>query len=269
MRFDFSHPEAITPAQIEEIEYLANTLVQENFEVVTEVLPIEEAKKSGAVALFGEKYGATVRVVHMGPQSIEFCGGTHTTRTGNIGLVSIFNEKAVSSGVRRIEAYAGSSALAHQRINQRALRAINTSLSTSSANVVERVARLSEKLKDTEKELQSLRKAQQRVSAGEGNGLQETVLENGTKLISKKLIKATPAEMRELADHIRGKEASACIALASDMGEKAVLLTAISTSLVDDTTFHAGSVMKQLTSVIGGKGGWKARSCASGWGRPE
>ncbi|MCB0324424.1 MAG: alanine--tRNA ligase, partial [Bdellovibrionales bacterium] len=265
LRFDFSHYDQLTAAQMEEIEQIVNQLVQENHTVATEVLPLEDAKRSGAVALFGEKYGDSVRVVQIGPRSRELCGGTHASRSGDIGVVQIVAEGAVSAGVRRIEARAGMSALQEIRRERRALDDLLARLGANTENAAERLQKLLERSRQLERDVE---KSQQQANLAKGGDLagQAKVRADGVKVIAAKIEEATPKQLREMADDLRGRMGSGCIALGTVSDGKAVLLTAITSDLTEK--YHAGELMKQVASVVGSRGGGKADLAQAGGGDP-
>jgi alanyl-tRNA synthetase len=266
LRFDFSHYEQVQAQQLNEIQSRVNELVRENHQIVTEVLPIEEAKQSGAVALFGEKYGDTVRVVQMGPGSREFCGGTHANRVGDIGLVSIVSESAVAAGVRRIECVAGSRASARAAEQASLLKNLSSLFNTNEGDLLDRVTRANERSKELEREIARL---SQTLNQSKGSDLTKDAitLENGTKVVTGALKEVDPKQLREMADDLRSRLGSGCIALGSVHKGKLLLLTAVT----DDLTkkYHAGNLMRELSTVVGGKGGGRPDLAQAGGGDPE
>ncbi len=266
LRFDFSHYEAIKPEQLEEIQNIVNSEIQANHPITTIVLPIEDAKKIGAVALFGEKYGDTVRVVQMGPRSKEFCGGTHAARSGDIGLLSLLSEGSVAAGIRRIEAVAGQSAVTEIVSQKKTLSTIAELLKSSEKEIVERV----QKLLDEQKHLESeLKKISQKIQSSKSSDLLDKTitLSNGVKVIVGRIEDIEPKQLREVADNLRARLGSGCIALASVSDGKAVILTAITNDL--QNRFHAGNLMNEITKITGGKGGGKADLAQAGGGDPS
>ena len=265
LRFDFNHFEAISDAQLKEIEAIANQIARENHEVITEVLPIEEAQQSGAVALFGEKYGETVRVVEIGPRSKEFCGGTHAERSGDIGLISVISEGGISAGVRRIEAVAGVTAFQQHEQQKSNLRDVAKLLKTGEKDVVERLSRVLDQHKELE---QKVAKLEQSVSAAKGGSLTEAAetTADGRKVVATIIDGSNPKQLREMADDLRGRLGSACIALGSVQGDKAILLAAVSSDLTEK--YHAGNIVKELATIIGCRGGGKPDLAQAGGGDP-
>lgn len=265
LRFDFSHFEQVKPAQLQEIEARVNQLIQENYEVGTQVLQKEEAMRTGAVALFGEKYGDFVRVVQMGPGSREFCGGTHTRRTGDIGTLLVLSESSVSAGMRRIEAVAGVGAGQMLRRERQAMSEISALLHSGEAQLSERIVKLLQRTKELERELE---RYQQKANAGKGTSLsdQARTLADGTKVVTGVLDQATPKQLREVADELKSKVVSGCIALATVNEGKAVLLTAVTSDLVN--RFHAGNLLQEMAKVVGCRSGGRADLAQAGGGDP-
>ena len=266
LRFDFNHFEPITVTQLDEIQSIVNTQIQANHPVVTELMGVEEAKRSGATALFGEKYGQQVRVVQIGPRSRELCGGTHALRSGDLGFLTVLNEGGISAGVRRVEATAGIGA--QQRIAQQTelLRELSATLKSGERELADRVVKLLDRSKELERELSRL---SQVVNAGKSSDLTETAaqLADGTKVISAKLHEVSAKQLREMADDLRGRLGKGCIALASVSEGKAILLTAVTDNLIE--RFHAGKLMQEMAQVMGSRGGGKADLAQAGGGDPE
>lgn len=266
LRFDFDHFESITADQIEEIEDIINSQILENHPIETAVMGVEDAKKAGAKALFGEKYGEEVRVVSIGPRSKELCGGTHAKRSGDIGVVRVFAEGAISSGVRRIEAVAGRGALEKLKQQRRILDTVASSLSVNESGILERVSKLLEQNRELERKLGKL---SQQANQAKGGDLAEQVrtLGDGTKVIVGKIDEASPKQLREMADDLRARLGSGCIALGSVANGKVALLTAVTEDLTP--RFHAGNMLKQMAEAIGGKGGGRADLAQAGGGDPS
>ncbi|MFN8390407.1 MAG: alanine--tRNA ligase [Bdellovibrionota bacterium] len=265
LRFDFSHFEPITPEQLREIETIANQQIQANHAVTTQLMPVEEAKRSGAMALFGEKYGSTVRVVQIGPRSRELCGGTHASRSGDLGLLTILSEGSISAGVRRVEATAGAGALQTIAAQKQLLAELGELLKTSERDLTERVSKMLEHQRTLEKEASRL---DQIMKAEKSADLTKHAftLPNGTRVVASVIDDATPKQLREVADNLRERLGSGCIALATVNDGKAVLLTAVTKDLVD--RYHAGTLMQELAKVVGSRGGGKADLAQAGGGDP-
>ncbi len=263
LRFDFTHIEAASPAQLAEIEARVNQLVRENHEVVTEVLPLKEAQSKGAMALFGEKYGELVRVVRIGPSSCEFCAGTHVQRSGDIGYFGILGESAVAAGVRRIEAAAGSGALSFLHQQKSAFAQILGVLNASADNALERVERLLERNRELERALEKFSQKANINRAGELLG-QALILGDGTKVVTGILHEVSPKQLREVADDLRARIGSGCIALASVADGKPALLAAVTPDL--SGRYHAGRLLKEIVEITGSRGGGNAELAQAGGG---
>ncbi len=263
IRFDITHYEAISQAQLEEIEQVANELIRSNEAVITDILPVEEAKKSGAIALFGEKYGDLVRVVQIGPRSRELCGGTHAQRSGDIGLLSTFSEGAISAGVRRIEAYAGESALEQVLSEKRLIKEASQLLKVGVQDFDERLKRVLERNKDLERELSRLQQSANTSQSGDLFKAAKTS-KDGTKVIASVVSDASPAQLREVADSLKARLQSACIALAGVSEGRVVMLTAVTEDLTG--RFHAGKMIEEMAKIVGSKGGGRPDLAQAGGG---
>ncbi len=266
LRFDFDHFEAITRPQLEEIEDIVNQQILENHPIDTSVMSIDDAKQGGAKALFGEKYGEEVRVVSIGPRSKELCGGTHAKRSGDIGVVRIVSEGAISSGVRRVEAVAGRGALERLKEQRRVVDALASALGANESSLLERTTKLLEQNRELEKQLQ---RASQQANQARGGDLAEQAktLDDGTKVVIGKIDEASPKQLREMADDLRERLGSGCIALGSVANGKVALLTAVTEDLTE--RFHAGNLLREMAAEIGGKGGGRADLAQAGGGDPE
>ena len=264
LRFDFNHFEAMTPAEIKAAEEFVNRAIIENIKVNTEVLAHKEALKKGALAFFGDKYSEKVRMVKVDSVSTELCGGTHVTRTGDIGLFKITAESSVASGVRRIEAVTAERAMELVSVNDDALKNSARLLRSTTAEVPAKIKRLMEKQKALEKELAAIKGRQKSASAGSLTDSARTI---GTVSVVSALVEAEdPKELRIIADGIRGKLGSGIIVLGSKSGAKAFLLAAVTTDLTDN--FSAGEIIKRLAPIIGGRGGGKKDLAQAGGTEP-
>jgi len=264
LRFDFSHDKPINEGELREIESIVNSAARENYTVRTHVgVPIEEAKKMGAIALFGEKYADTVRVVEIGPNSLEFCGGTHVERSGDIGFVVLGSEGSVSAGTRRIEAFSGESAQRHLEQYQHVMRTLSGLLGASPEEMVARVERVLKSQRESEKELERLGA---KLQSSKGGDLvdQAEPLKSGAKLVAAKVDNASPKQLRDLADDLKQRLGSACIALAAEKDGKAILLTAVTDDLTESV--HAGKLIGAMGEVVGAKGGGRADLAQAGGG---
>ena len=251
LRFDFSHLEPVTPEQIQTIEDLVNEEIRANNPVETNVMDLEAALKSGAQALFGEKYGTRVRVVGMGAFSTELCGGTHVRRTGDIGLFKIVSEGGVAAGVRRIEAVTGSGALDYMRNTESRLDQIAGLVRGSRDDAARKVEQLQSRIKGLEKELEQLRG---KLARGESVDLASQAKEvKGIKVVAARLDGTDAKGLREAVDRLKDKLAPAAIVLAAVDDNKVTLIAGVTKDLTD--RLHAGDLVNQVATRVGGKGG--------------
>ena len=259
-RFDVSQPTPITPEDIAAVENEVNEYIRANTPVTTRVMPLEEAMETGAMALFGEKYEGEVRVVSMGgledgankEYSVELCGGTHVTRTGNIGAFKIVNEGAVSAGVRRIEAVTGQGAIAYLSRRSDALEAIAETLKASVDETPARVATLMDEKKRLEREVADLRR--KLAAGGTGNAAADDVKEiSGVKFVARVLDGMPAGDLKPLADTLKAKIGSGVVALVAINEGKASLVVAVTEDLTK--RFSAVDLVKVGAEALGGKGG--------------
>ncbi|MEM7873298.1 alanine--tRNA ligase [Morganella morganii] len=260
LRFDFSHFEAMTPAQIREVEALVNAEIRKNEPVVTELMDLEDAKAKGAMALFGEKYDERVRVLSMGDFSTELCGGTHAARTGDIGLFRIISESATAAGIRRIEAVTGIGAL--ESVNQQsdALSAVAQLVKSDEAGVSEKVKAALDKIRTLEKELQQLKEQQ---AAQESSSMtKDAVSVNGVKLLVKQLANAEPKMLRTMVDDLKNQLSSGIIVLSTISDDKVSLIAGVTKDLTGKV--KAGELVAFIAEQIGGKGGGRPDMAQAG-----
>ncbi|MEQ5119553.1 alanine--tRNA ligase [Morganella morganii] len=260
LRFDFSHFEAMTPAQIREVEALVNAEIRKNEPVVTELMDLEEAKAKGAMALFGEKYDERVRVLSMGDFSTELCGGTHAARTGDIGLFRIISESATAAGIRRIEAVTGAGAL--ESVNQQsdALSSVAQLVKSDEAGVSEKVKAALDKIRILEKELQQLKEQQ---AAQESSSMtKDAVSVNGVKLLVKQLTNAEPKMLRTMVDDLKNQLSSGIIVLSTISDDKVSLIAGVTKDLTGKV--KAGELVAFIAEQIGGKGGGRPDMAQAG-----
>ncbi|QKX17710.1 alanine--tRNA ligase [Microbulbifer sp. YPW1] len=257
LRFDFSHPEAVTAKQLRAIEALVNNQIRANTAVETEETDIETAKAKGAMALFGEKYGDTVRVLSMGERSdagtfsVELCGGTHVARTGDIGLLRIVGESGIASGQRRIEAVTGAHALAMFDQAQQRLDHASALLKARPENLGDKVEQLLASNRKLEKELAQLKT---RLASGAGGDLTSQAVEvDGVKVLAASIDGADPKSLRDLADQMKNKLGSGIVLLAAPGEEKVALIAAVTKDLTG--RLAAGDLMRFAAGELGGKGG--------------
>ncbi|MBE7454782.1 MAG: alanine--tRNA ligase [Kofleriaceae bacterium] len=254
LRFDFAHFAPMTEAERRQVEDLVNTEIRRNDDSVVEVLPLEEARHRGAMAMFGEKYGERVRVVRIGRASLELCGGTHVRRAGDIGLFKIVGELGVAQGVRRIEAVTGAGALDHLRRMEDELGRAGERLKAPMFEVAEKVERTLAAQRALEKELDKLK---QRLASGAGGRdlLAEVVEVAGIKVLAAATEVDDARVLRETGDQLRDKLGSGVVVLAGVAGDKVTLVSMVTRDLVDRV--HAGKLLGVAASLLGGKGGGK------------
>jgi alanyl-tRNA synthetase len=251
LRFDFTHFAAIKEEDLEQIEALVNQKIRENVKVETKIMRLEEALQTGAMALFGEKYGDRVRVVEVSDFSIELCGGTHTRRTGDIGLFKVLNETGVAAGVRRIEALTGEGAYRFVKEEERELRKTAFTLKSTPEEVASRVERLLQRQRELEREIQSF---QDKASHQEISDLLHFIREvKGIKLLSAKVDGKDPKRLREFVDQLKEKIGSGIILLGSQSQDKVSLIMGVTADLTP--RFNASNLIKKIALHIGGTGG--------------
>ena len=265
LRFDFTHFEAISPEELRQVEELVNDAILEGYPVVTEILPIEEAKKKGAVAMFGEKYGETVRVVEMSDFSVEFCGGTHVDNTAKAGPFRIKSESSVASGVRRIEATCGKLSLKAMESSQGVLSRAAQFLKTAPSGLLERMEQQANEMKQLR---QALEKFKAEASLGEARQFLASA-----KTVKDLHVLATTrngvdtAELRTMGDFLRDKDPKAVAVIASINGEKITFLAVCGKEAVA-RGIKAGDLVRHVSAICGGKGGGKPDSAMGGGSDP-
>jgi alanyl-tRNA synthetase len=266
LRFDFAHFEALTPEQIEAVELLVNEQIRANTPVETELTSLEAARAKGAMALFGEKYGAEVRVLTMGKGfSVELCGGTHARRTGDIGLLKIVAETGIASGVRRIEAVTGARALDWIRQQEQTLNEIAALLKGSRETVLEKVRGLNERVRQLEKEQERLSARLARAQSGE---LLDQVQEvKGVKVLAAKLDGIEPKALRDLLDQLKQKLGSGVVVLLTEQEGRVSLIAGVTKDLT--ARIKAGELVRELASRLGGKGGGRPDMAQGGGSDPS
>ncbi len=263
-RFDFAHNAPLTDSQIKDIETIVNQEIFHNSLNSSKIMDIESAKKTGAMMLFGEKYGDTVRVLEIGT-SRELCGGTHVTRTGDIGLFKVIAESGVASGVRRIEAIAGTQVLEHLQHLETTLESAASTLKAPMGEINVKIAQILEQTKSLEKELDSLKA---KLASSQGNDLLSTAVSVGdVKVLSATLPGADAKILRETLDQLRNKLKSCVVVLGSAQGEKVQLAAGVSSDLTSKV--KAGELVNFVALQVGGKGGGKADMAMAGGTQPE
>ena len=252
LRFDFSHNEAVTPKQIRQIEHIVNREILRNSNVDTEVMSMDDARDKGAMALFGEKYGDEVRVLSMGGDfSVELCGGTHVSRTGDIGLLRISGESSVAAGVRRIEAVTGDKAVELCDQLQDTIADVSSLVRASGGNVADKVQQLVDDNRRLQKEIEALKSKLANASGSDlMSGLKQI---NGINVLSTVVEGADAKSLRGVADQVRSKLDKGVFFLAAVEGDKAALVAGVTSNLTD--SLKAGDLLKHVTAQVGGKGG--------------
>ena len=253
LRFDFSHTEAVSSAELSKVAQIVNDQVRGNSEVLTQEMAMDDAVAAGATALFGEKYGDEVRVLTMGSEqfSVELCGGTHVERTGDIGLFRIVSEGGVAAGVRRIEAVTGVGALDSVAMADQTLAEICEVVKASPSNAAVKVVGLRKEVRDLEKQVTQLK---QKLATGAGADLTASAVDiSGVKVLGTIVEGADSSTLRQTLDHCKNKLASGVVLLAAVEGDKISLVAGVTPDLVDRV--KAGDVMREFAARVGGKGG--------------
>jgi alanyl-tRNA synthetase len=260
LRFDFSHFEAMKPSEIRAVEDLVNAQIRRNLPVETNIMDIDAAKASGAMALFGEKYDDRVRVLRMGDFSTELCGGTHASRTGDIGLFRIVSESGTAAGVRRIEAVTGEGAIAALHAQSDQLHDIAQLLKGDSANLGDKVRSALERTRQLEKEIQQLKEQQAAQESASLIGKAEDI--NGVKLLVSVLEGVEPKMLRTMVDDLKNQLGSAVIVLATVAEGKVSLIAGVSKDVTDRV--KAGELVGMVAQQVGGKGGGRPDMAQAG-----
>ncbi|MBW2030362.1 MAG: alanine--tRNA ligase [Deltaproteobacteria bacterium] len=265
-RFDFSHFTQVDREKLKEVEGLVNDYIRENLPLSFEEMSREEAMKTGAIAIFEERYGETVRLVRIGDGlSMELCGGTHTTRTGNIGLFKIAGESAVGANVRRIEALTGKAALEYVQDQEEDLRHIATLLKSAPDQAKDKAERLVKDIKQKEREIEQLKA---RLLTSQSVDLLAGVKEiDDTKVLVREVKADSPKALREFADRIKDRLKSGIIVLGARNEGKALLVCVVTRDLAG--RYRAGDIIKQLSEIVGGKGGGRPDMAQGGGSRTE
>ena len=266
LRFDFTHFQPMTEEEIEKVEAIVNEQIAKSIDVETKVLAIEDAKKTGAKALFNEKYGDTVRVVCMGDFSKEFCGGTHISNTGLINSFKIVSEAGVAAGVRRIEALTGNGVFAYYKDIEKKYNDICKAAKATPANVEEKIAHMLAEIKSLNSEIESLKNKAANEALGDVLNQAEDV--NGVKFLAVKLNDVDMNELRNLSDDLKSKIGSGVVVLASAMGSDKVNLIVTATDDIVKTGVHAGNIIKAAAPCVGGGGGGRPNMAQAGGKNP-
>ncbi|HBA4226893.1 TPA: alanine--tRNA ligase [Escherichia coli] len=260
LRFDFSHNEAMKPEEIRAVEDLVNTQIRRNLPIETNIMDLEAAKAKGAMALFGEKYDERVRVLSMGDFSTELCGGTHASRTGDIGLFRIISESGTAAGVRRIEAVTGEGAIATVHADSDRLSEVAHLLKGDSNNLADKVRSVLERTRQLEKELQQLK---EQAAAQESANLSSKANDvNGVKLLVSELSGVEPKMLRTMVDDLKNQLGSTIIVLATVVEGKVSLIAGVSKDVTDRV--KAGELIGMVAQQVGGKGGGRPDMAQAG-----
>ncbi|OJR54644.1 alanine--tRNA ligase [Escherichia coli] len=260
LRFDFSHNEAMKPEEIRAVEDLVNAQIRRNLPIETNIMDLEAAKAKGAMALFGEKYDERVRVLSMGDFSTELCGGTHASRTGDIGLFRIISESGTAAGVRRIEAVTGEGAIATVHADSDRLSEVAHLLKGDSNNLADKVRSLLERTRQLEKELQQLK---EQAAAQESANLSSKAIDvNGVKLLVSELSGVEPKMLRTMVDDLKNQLGSTIIVLATVVEGKVSLIAGVSKDVTDRV--KAGELIGMVAQQVGGKGGGRPDMAQAG-----
>ena len=269
LRFDYTYHQAPSDVQLRRVEEIVNETIRGNIEVTKTVMPIAEAKKTGAVAMFGEKYGENVRIVAAGDFSREFCGGCHVDRTGDIGLFKIVSDRSLAAGVRRMEGLTGRGALAYFQTIEDAAHEVQQQLNVRLEELPAQLRSMQERQKSLEKELKQLKI---RLATGGAGSSPSTASEDsldidGVKLVARRVDDVSGGDLRNLADSFRSKIKSGVVVLGSVTDGKVTLLTAVTKDLLDRV--QANTLIGKLAPIIGGKGGGKSELAQAGGKDPD
>ena len=265
LRFDFTHFSAITPDERKAIENDVNKKIRGNHEVKTREMSMDEAVRSGATALFEEKYDDVVRVVSQGDFSRELCGGTHTSRSGNIGLFKIFSEIGIASGVRRIEALTGQAAIDYVHKAQGLVESAAGLLKGARDDIVSKVDTLLKEKKTLEKELEALKAGMALKSM---DNIEDEIKQvNGINVVTKQVQIENPSQLRDLADKFKTKIGSGIVLLGAESRGKALLICVVTDDLTNE--YKAGNIVKETAKIVGGEGGGRSDMAQAGGTKPE
>ncbi len=263
LRFDFAHGQALTADELRQVEDIINECIAKGAAVTTDLLPIEAARRKGAMALFGEKYPDVVRVVSMGDFSVELCGGTHLTNTGQVGLCRITSEEPVAKGVRRITAITGPRALQKGRETDELVAQLQRMLKAPQpTELTSKIEALQNEVKVLQRQIADLTSAS--VSDAIGDLVANAATIAGVKIIATRLDGVTRDALRDFADQLREKHSPIALILGAEIDGKVALISAVSKALVKDKNLHAGNVVKAAATVAGGGGGGRSDMAEAG-----
>lgn len=266
LRFDFTHFSAMTPEELAEVETIVNREIEKAVPVQTDLMTLEEARKSGAMALFGEKYGHEVRVVRMGGFSKELCGGTHVANTGNIGAFHIISESSAASGVRRIEALTSRGLLLYFNRLEKGVRMAAKMLKTTADSVVDKIGVLQEDVRDLNSEIESMKSKEARAALGDVSDSTENIA--GVNFVAKFVDNVDMNGLRELGDQLKDSIGEGVVVLASDNGGKVSLMATATPGAIEKGA-HAGNLIREIAEKVGGRGGGRPNMAQAGGKNPN
>lgn len=268
LRFDFTHGKPLDSDELRRIEDLVNAKILVNAPIETQVLPIEEARKSGAMAIFEEKYGDVVRVLTMTPDSIELCGGTHARATGDLGLFKILSEQGIAAGVRRIEAATGWNAVAWVRGVEDTVHRAAKALKTGGADLAEKAEKVMANQRDLEKQVAELTR---KLAMGGGGGvdamLSKATEVKGVKVLALRTEVGDAAALREMAEQLRDKLGEGVVVVGAAAGPKVALVATVSKGLT--SRIKAGDLIRPVAKIVGGSGGGRPDMAQAGGSDPS
>jgi alanyl-tRNA synthetase len=260
LRFDYTHFSPLSDEELDRVEEIVNSRIRENLEVCVSHIPYKEAIQKGAMALFGEKYGDVVRLVQVGDVSAELCGGTHTARSGDIGVFKILSETGVASGVRRIEAATGEWAWKALKKEEAELRTISNLIKAKPGETAERVQRILKQQKELERDYQAL---QAKIASGKTKDLISSTREvKGVRVLSTQVEVKDPKSLREMADRLKDQMKSGIVLLGAQGDGKVMLLCAVTADLA--VRYPAQKLVKDIAQIVGGTGGGRADMAQAG-----
>jgi alanyl-tRNA synthetase len=266
LRFDFTHFAAVTPEELASVEAIVNEKISEALPVVTKEMSIEEARKTGAMALFGEKYGDTVRVVSMGDFSVELCGGTHVGNTSTVGLFKIVSETGIAAGVRRIVALTGNGVLAHFKEIEEQLHSAAKAAKAEPAALTKKIQTMADEIKKLQSENEKLKQQMAQDAMGDIASAAEAV--NGISLLTAEVPAMDMNGLRTLADQYKDKLGECVVVFASAQGEDKVNLVVSATPEAISRGAHAGNLIKEVAAILGGRGGGRPNMAQAGGNNP-
>ena len=268
LRFDFTHGKPLDLQEIKQIEDLVNAKILLNAPIETRVLPIDEARKSGATAIFEEKYGDVVRVLTMTPDSVELCGGTHARATGDLGFFKILSEQGIAAGVRRIEAATGWNAVSYVRDLEATVHRAAKVVKTGGADLVEKLEKVVAHERDLEKQVADLTR---KLAMGAGGGVDSMLSKareiKGVKVLSLRAEVADPGALREMAEQLRDKLGEGVVVVAAAAGPKVALVAMVSKGLT--SRIKAGDLIRPVAKIVGGSGGGRPDMAQAGGSDPS